>query len=389
MCFCFFFIFVQTGIAQTSFKFDERNYQTILSTSKTENKPIFMMLYATWCPHCNKMKNTVFKEEKVRSMLRTNFICTWFDIDTPEGKILNTKFNLTSLPTFVFLDSNETELYRLKGELSTSDFIQELNNALNSKLQLPFLEKEYINMPSDSQKWLNYMNVLKKGKDREYLAEKVKAYFDSQTDEQLISPTNWVIIANCVTDISSREFQFVLKHQIEFEAISSPLRVERKIISIVTESLKPLTESFDTIAYYQKRKIAKTIQLQKTDSLIYRYDLTIAERTGNWSAYKKIAIESTEKFAWKDPTLLKEISQNFLKYITDVPSLNLAIKWTTHSLLLNDSYDGNLLLSNLYLKTNNKNSAITAARKSKVICTAYSFNPKEVDELYIKLGITK
>jgi thiol-disulfide isomerase/thioredoxin len=346
-----------------------------------------LMLHASWCPHCAKMKSTVLKDEKVIQLLSANYICAWQDIESPEGKILNSKYGVTSLPTFLILDSNGNELYRLKGEYITPEFIDELQNSLNPKLQLPYLEKEFMNNPSDTQKWLNYMNVLKKGRDREYLSEKAKLYFDTQTDEQLISATNWQIIANCVTDISSREFQYVLQHKKEFEAVSSPLRVERKIMNIVTESLKPLTESLDTITYYQKRKAAKTIQLQKTDSLIFRYDLTLSERTENWSAYTKTTIESTEKFAWNDVSFLKDISQNYLKHISDIPSLKYAIKWTNRSLELNDSYDGNLLLSNLYLKINDKKTAIQYARKAKAICTAYGFNSKDVDALFLKLGI--
>jgi hypothetical protein len=288
---------------------------------------------------------------------------------------------------FLFLDSNENELYRLKGEYKTQAFIAEIQNALNPKQQLPYLEKIFMADPSNTQKWLNYMNVLKKGRDRINLSEKANIYLKTQTDEQLISETNWSVISNCVTDISSREFQYVLQHKKEFEGVSSPLRLERKMTNIVSELLLPFTESLDTINYYKQRKIAQTIQIQKTDSLIFRYDLTIAERTTNWKAYRKTTVESTEKFAWNDAALLKDISQNYLKNISDVKSLEDAIKWTNRSLELNDSYDGNILLSYLYLKISDKKSAITVARKARIICTEMKFNPKAIDELYLKLGI--
>lgn len=387
LCFFYLFIFAQNAIAQNNFKFDESSYQTIIKKSKTDHKPVLLMLYATWCPHCAKMKSEVLTDPNVIDVLDKNYICSKQDIDVQEGKMLNSKFNITSLPTFIILDSNENELYRLKGEYKTADFIAEITNALNPKQQLPYLEKEFLSAPSNTQKWLNYMNVLKKGRERNYLAEKANLYFATQTDEELISAVNWQIIANCVTDISSREFQSVLQHKKEYESVSSPLRVERKIINIVTELLKPLAENSDTIAYYQQRKIAKTIHLQKTDSLIFRYDLMIAERSENWNEYHKSCLESTEIFAWNDASFLKEISQNYLKHINDVPSLKKAIQWTTRSLLLNDSYDGNLLLANLYLKTNDRSSAITAARKAKLICSAYGFNSKDIDALFLKIGI--
>lgn len=386
-CLFFFFLFIPNGIAQNNFKFDESNYETILQKSKTEKKPIFLMLYATWCPHCAIMKSEVLQDTVVTNLLSKNYISAWQDVDKAEGIVLKKKFNITSLPAFIFLDSNENELYRLKGEYKTQAFIAEIQNALNPKQQLPYLDKIFMSDPSNTQKWLNYMNVLKKGRDRINLSEKANIYLKTQTDEQLVSETNWSIISNCVTDILSREFQYVLQHKAAFEAITSPLRVERKINNIVSELLSPYTETLDTINYYKQRKIAQTIHTQKTDSLIFRYDLTIAERTKNWKNYQKTTIESTEKSAWQDAAYLKEISQNYLLHITDVPSLKYAIKWTHRSLELNNSYDGNLLLSNLYLKINDKKSAIEMARKTKAICTSLGFNPKDIDQLYLKLGI--
>jgi thioredoxin-related protein len=387
LCLFLFFLFIPNGIAQNHFQFDESNYETIIQKSKTEKKPIFLMLYATWCPHCAKMKSEVLQDTVVTNLLSKNYICTWQDVDKEEGIVLNKKFNITSLPAFIFLDSNENELYRLKGEYKTQTFIAEIQNALNPTQQLPYLDKIFMADPGNTQKWLSYMNVLKKGRDRINLSEKANVYLKTQTDEQLVSETNWSIISNCVTDINSREFQYVLQHKAAFEAITSPLRVERKITNIVSELLSPFTETLDTINYYKQRKIAQTIYTQKTDSLIFRYDLTIAERTKNWKAYQKITLESTEKLAWKDAAYLKEIAQNYLLQITDIPSLKYAIKWTNRSLELNNSYDGTILLSYLYLKINDKKSAIIIARKARMICTEMKFNPKAIDELYLKLGI--
>ena len=387
LCLFCLFIFVQNGIAQNNFKFDESNYQTIIMRSKAEKKPVFLMLYATWCPHCNKMKKDVLTDTLVTNLLSKNYIYAWQDIDKPEGIMLKEKFKITSMPTFIFLDSNENELYRLNSEYKTANFVEEIKNALDSKKQLPYLENQFSKDPSNADKWLSYMNVLKKGRNRSYVSEKAHKYLETQSETQLLSETNWRIISNGVTDISSREFQFVLHHQKEFAAISSPERVNRKITNIVTELLEPYTESLDTIHYFKKREIAKTIHTQKIDSLIFTYDIAIAERTGNWSSYRKTTLESTEKFAWNNASLLKDVAKNYLQHIVDIESLKQAIKWTNHSLELNDSFDGNLLLSQLYLKIKDENSAIQFARKAKDICTGLGCNSKDIDELFIELGI--
>jgi hypothetical protein len=230
------------------------------------------------------------------------------------------------------------------------------------------------------------LNTLKKGKDRTDLSPPTHIYLNTQSDAQLVSETNWRIIANGVTDINSREFQYVLKHQKEFAAVASQNRVDRKIESIVTELLRPYVDNLDTINYYKQREVAKSIRLQKTDSLVFKFDLTLAERTEKWQFYKKVTLEQTEKLVWNDASFLKDIGQIYLKHIKDTESLKKSISWVKHSLELNDSYDGNLLLARLYNKIKDKKNALLYAKDAKTISKEMNWNSKEVDTLLAELN---
>ncbi|WP_426485057.1 thioredoxin family protein [Flavobacterium sp. 2] len=380
------FLSLQTVKSQNQFIPDDTPYKTALENAKKEGKPLFIMLYADWCPHCNQMKKEVFSDPNVMSFLKENYICIWKNIEKEEGIALKNKYNTKSLPTFLFLDANETLLYALKGEMKTPEFMTEVKYALNSRMQLPYLEKEFMSDPSNSDKFFTYLNTLKKGKDRTDLSPPTHIYLNTQSDAQLISETNWRIIANGVTDIKSREFQFVLKHQKEFAAVASQNRVDRKIESIVTELLRPYVNNLDTVNYYKQREVAKSIRLQKTDSLVFKFDLTLAERTEKWQFYKKTTLENTQKLVWNDASFLKDIGQTYLKHINDAKSLKKSIFWVKHSLEINDSYDGNLLLARLYNKIKDKKMALQYAKDAKVICTEMTWNPKEVDTLLAELN---
>ncbi|MEG2103104.1 MAG: thioredoxin family protein, partial [Flavobacterium sp.] len=296
----FILISIQSIQAQNQFTVDETPYKTALESAKTQNKPLFVMLFADWCPHCNKMKKEVFSDPNVMAFLNKNYICVWKNVDKEEGTALKNKFRTTSLPAFLFLDSNENLLYALKGEMKTADFLTEAANALNPKLQLPYLEKQFLADPSNSNAYFAYLNSLKKGRDRNEIAIPTHIYLNTQSDAQLVSETNWRIIANGVTDINSREFQYVLKHQNEFAAVASQKRIDRKVESIVNELLRPLVDNLDTVNYYKQREVAKSIRLQKTDSLVFKFDLTLAERTEKWQFYKKVTLEDTQKLVWND-----------------------------------------------------------------------------------------
>lgn len=379
-------ISIQTVKSQNQFVPDDTPYGKALETAKTEGKPLFIMLYAEWCPHCNQMKKEVFSDPNVMAFLRENYVCIWKNIEKEEGLALKNKYNTKSLPTFLFLDSNETLLYALKGEMKTAEFMTEVKYSLNSRMQLPYLEKEFLSDPSNPNKFFAYLNTLKKGKDRTELSVPTHIYLKTQSDAQLVSETNWRIIANGVTDINSREFQYVLKHQKEFAAVASQNRVDRKLENIVTELLRPLVDNLDTVNYYKQREVAKSIRLQKTDSLVFKFDLTLAERTEKWQFYKKTTLADTQKFVWNDAGFLKDIGQTYLKHINDSESLKKSIFWVKHSLELNDSYDGNLLLARLYNKIKDKKSALQYANDAKVICTEMTWNTKEVDTLLAELN---
>ncbi|MCD0465459.1 thioredoxin family protein [Flavobacterium sp. ENC] len=380
-----FFLSIPAIHAQNQFVPEDTAYKTGLETARTANKPLFVMLYADWCPHCNLMKKEVFSDPAVMDFLKKNYVCLWKNIEKEEGKMLKDKFNTKSLPTFLFLDANETLLYALKGEMKTAAFLTEATYALNPKMQLPYLEKEFLADASNATKFFAYLNTLKKGKDRTDLSPPTHLYLNTQSDAQLISETNWRVIANGVTDINSREFQYVLKHQKEFAAVASQNRVDRKLESIVSELLRPLVDNLDTVNYYKQREIAKSIRLQKTDSLVFKFDLTLAERTEKWQFYKKVTLEDIQKLVWNDASFLKDIGQTYLKHITDTDALKKSILWVKHSLELNDSYDGNLLTARLYTKIKDKKSALKYAEKAKVICTEMTWNTKDVDVLLAEL----
>ena len=381
------FISLQIANSQNQFVPDNVPYKTALENAKSQGKPLFVMLYADWCPHCNLMKKEVFSDASVMDFLKKNYVCSWKDIEKEEGIALKNKFNTKSLPTFLFIDPNdETLLYALKGELKKADFLAEANYALNPRMQLPYLEKQFLADPSNSDKYFTYLNILKKGKDRTDLSVPTHIYLNTQSDAQLLSETNWRVIANGVTDIKSREFQYVLNHQKEFAAVASQNRVDRKIESIVNEMLRPLVDNLDTINYYKQREIAKSIRLQKTDSLVFKFDLTLAERTEKWQFYKKVTLEDTQKLVWNDASFLKEIGQTYLKHISDTESLKKSISWVKHSVELNDSYDGNLLLARLYNKIKDKKLALQYAKDAKDISKEMNWDGKEVDSLLAELN---
>lgn len=378
---------MQNASAQNSISFDNSSFDKIILKAKKAKKPIFYMAYATWCPHCNKMKKEVLSDKNVIAFFNGTFVNAQQDVDEADGKMVKEKLGVKSLPTFAFLDENGIVLYRLSGEYSAEQFLWEAKNALNPKLQLPYLEKQFNDDVSNADKCLAYISTLRKGTDRKTLSVPAHKYLATQKEKELVSEKNWMIISNGVTDIESKEFQYVLNHKKDFEALVGEKRVTRKLANIVTESLKPLMESLDTTNYYKQRKIAKTVGIRVTDSLIFNYDLMLTEASENWNKYSEFASESVRKFAWENPSLLKEIVMNYEKNIADKNKLKGAITWMNRSLEITESYDGLILISKLYWKIADKNQAISYAKKARKLGDELGANPEETNALYKQFGI--
>lgn len=372
--------------AQNKIQFDESSYESVLQRSKKEHKPIFYMIYATWCAHCNKMKSEVFTDTLVINFMNKNFIMAWQDAEKKEGDYFKKKYGIRFYPTFLFLNEDGKELYNISGEFKSDAFINEAKNALVKEKQLIYLEQEFLADVSNPDKCLAYISALNKGRDRSLLSPIAHQYLATQSESQLVTSTNWKIIANGVTDIQSREFQYVLQHQPAFEAIASSKRVKRKIENIVTELLQPAVEYKDSISYNKKRLIAQTIHTRSNDSLLFDFDKKIAEKTLNWKKYKAVTLASTEEFHYKDAKELQEIAANYWKHISDPVSLKTAIRWAQQSLALNDSYDTQVLLAKLYQKIKDNKEALIWANKAKDRNAALGWKTKEADDVLAELS---
>ena len=91
---------------------------------KESTKPIIIKAFATWCPHCANMKKIY---EKLEIELGKKYVFTEFDVDnSPE---LSQQFNVTSLPTFIFIKDGQ-EVGRTLGEMSEGVLKEDIENYL-------------------------------------------------------------------------------------------------------------------------------------------------------------------------------------------------------------------------------------------------------------------
>lgn len=369
-----------------SINFIENDYKATLEKSKASNKTIFVMVYATWCTHCSKMKSTVLKDATVISFLNSNFINLMMDSETAIGKDFMKKYNIKSFPVFLFLDEKETHLYSTSGEFTSEEFLAEAQKALNPNTQLPYLERKVNDDIRNPENCLIYLNALRKSIDSDKSDDITAKYLAAQSKDQLITPINWKIVAYGVNNLDSKGFETIISNQNDFAKVASPKRVEAKIVSVVKKTLTQNMNYLDSISYSKNRILAKNLHLTKVDSLVFKYDLQMYEGIKSWKNYQQTTLESAQKMAWNDYSTINSISKIYIEHISDREALKKAITWAKRSVELNTAAENTLLLARLYHKINDKKNTIENAQKAKVIITAMNWDSKDVDQFLKELG---
>lgn len=363
--------------------FGDTKYDQALALSKTAKKPLIIMFYATWCPHCNIMKKEVFTNNEVISFYNQNFVCIMVDAETDYGKELKTKFQdkfrVTSYPTFAFLDGNETLLYCNSGEFNKEKFIAEGTDVLLPENQLANLKNAFLNDFTNVDKCMKYIITLRKaGIDATPIAQK---YINTLKPEERFTETNWKVYSNGINNFDTDEFRFIIQNKEAFAKVASPTRIEKKITYTISETLRPLVNRVDTINYDKKRLVAAGFQNRKIDSLLYRFDMEIVSQTTNWRKYQKLTTENAEKFSWNDPVTLYDICNTYYETVNDKKGLLLAIDWSKHLLGIGETIDRYIVTSKLFKKVKDYKQALAFAEKGKAFADNLGLKNEEINTL--------
>lgn len=116
-----------------------------METARLANKLVIMDFYADWCIPCLELDRRTFTDSKVIKVTE-DFVKLKVDLthfDSPEIEELRQKFNISGVPTIIFLapDGGEVQGTRVVGYLPPDKFIERMKPLLN--LAVP-ISKDWI-----------------------------------------------------------------------------------------------------------------------------------------------------------------------------------------------------------------------------------------------------
>jgi len=117
---------------QEGIHFSENKWADVIKRSRSENKYIFVDLYASWCPSCKRLQRTTFKDKDVVAFYNENFINVLLDVEKGEGPSLAASLNVRATPTLLIFSPDGTPVLKSVGYLEPGDLINFGKMAIHS-----------------------------------------------------------------------------------------------------------------------------------------------------------------------------------------------------------------------------------------------------------------
>lgn len=119
-------------MAQNSPKWAEIN--TALANGNKEKRPVFIFVYATWCPACRKMEQMTLNDSSVIQLMDKNYINVKLNADLQETAVrydgnqykageFVSAFQIRGIPSYIFIDKHGKAVGAIPGVYEPKKFI--------------------------------------------------------------------------------------------------------------------------------------------------------------------------------------------------------------------------------------------------------------------------
>lgn len=111
-------------------RFFSGSWKAALAEAKRQNKPLFVDVYANWCPPCRRMAREAFPDARVGEKYNNRFINYRIDAEVGEGVDLTRSYAVTSYPTLLYVAPNGELMQRSVGYGGTTSLLTLADRAL-------------------------------------------------------------------------------------------------------------------------------------------------------------------------------------------------------------------------------------------------------------------
>ena len=224
------------ALAQDGTRFRELTFDEALAAAKEEGKLVFVDCYTSWCGPCKNMTEKVFPQKEAGDYFNPRFVCVKYDMEKGEGLELAKRFDVHAYPTFVIVRADGTVQHKLVGGSDLKAFIAQVEEGLDEKKNLLFLNEAYERGGMDTHQLMAYYSALTKAEEER--ADQVRSeLWKKLTEQEKTTAEYWSLIANETSQPGTPEFDFMLGHLAELRQNVGRERVDEFVTNYYLDVL--------------------------------------------------------------------------------------------------------------------------------------------------------
>lgn len=212
------------------------NLRTVFDLAKSQNKPVFLEVYAPSCHVCSAFKPT-FELPQVGSYFNQNFISYKLDITTPEGTAFLNKQGLyiLSTPTLLFFDKDVKLMHvTILGENNNSGnvLIEAAAKALNPTQRTSAYKASFRSGNRETNFLIEYGLISRVMRDTVDNIAAMNAYANKISKSQYANNTNFLLLQKVVIDDENVIFKNLMSNLPTFYT-----KYDKKLVNQTAENI--------------------------------------------------------------------------------------------------------------------------------------------------------
>ncbi len=288
---------------------EDLTMQEALNLAKRNRSLVFVDCYTAWCGPCQNMTKNIFPQKEVGNFFNNHFINIKIDMEKGDGPEIAKKYGIRAYPTFLILRPDGSVQHKTVGGGDAKSIIERATQGLNEETSTGGMDKKYEEGNRDKDFLVSYLNKLIRNYEKEKPVQVAGALVNTLTDAEKISPDYWFIYENNdLSGLGSDNFNYLIKHEKEFNKTIGEKKVENRIMNAYSVELRPILTG--------RNKSVSIDDLNKMQQEAAAYKIVSKKEILS-------AIELSKIFLGKDVTTLMATSKKELKNLKSSDGIDL------------------------------------------------------------------
>ena len=397
--------------AEVFFYEEDVEWSDVLHFASSENKLIFVDVYADYCKPCKIMDKEVFGNLEIASYMNPRFINYKVDAGDDFHNEFENSFDVEHLPATFIFDPSGKELFTFVGmhtpeklmtevrnamidyhgtenptfskpdnfipaentagslhnnpNNGTGPFVMPDNSGIGQVLDFDLMTRDFesgsLNHKPEILEQLAYY-LKANGKPYDAVVETYIEHYKNVLDKD--NREMAVFIFDIAEDNHNAAAMLIAENAEFYGYLHDPVTVNEKLLDVAYKDLDYAVKHSDKAILDASLHMVKIGELPNANHLIYNNQLYYFQHTNDWENYAETCKEYLSAVEVEDPVMLASIGWNFVLNVNDRTQLEYAAQWMEKSIALENECYNNYVVSELWYRLGEYNEAREAAYKT-------------------------